>query len=142
MAIMILVEEGQLSYDNRVSEFFPDFPGYARDITVRHLLQHTSGLREYCDLCIAEKKISRPDDVNDPWPRPASLPPSAYEPTSQDALQLLTRYDLQFAPGDHCVYSNSGYVVLGQIVEMVSGCSWLAPTLCTSRCESRFHCYR
>jgi CubicO group peptidase (beta-lactamase class C family) len=124
MAIMMLVEEGEISYESRLSEFFPDFPGYARDITIRHLLQHTSGLREYSDLFIDDGKISRPDDDKDGWPRPADLPPSAFEPTSRDTLELLTRHDLQFAPGDRRVYSNSGYAVLGQIVEVVSGGSY------------------
>jgi CubicO group peptidase (beta-lactamase class C family) len=126
MAILMLVEEGRLSYDSRVSEFFPDFPGYARDITMRHLLQHTSGLREYGCLFIKEGKVSRPEAVNDPWPRSANSPPSAYEPTSEDTLQLLSRADLQFAPGADRVYSNSGYVVLGQIARAVSGRSYPA----------------
>jgi CubicO group peptidase (beta-lactamase class C family) len=124
MAVMMLVERGGLSYENRVSEFFPDFPAVARDITVQHLLQHTAGFREYSDLFIMENKISAPDDVRDPWPRSASLPPSAYEPTSEDTRRILTRHELTFVPGERWSYSNSGYVVLGRIVEVVSGRSY------------------
>ncbi len=124
LAIQMLVEQGRLGYDHRLSEFFPAFPGYARDVSIRHLLQHTSGLREYSDLFIQEKKISPPDDEKDPWPRSAGSAPSAWEPTAQEALTVLTRHDLEFPPGEQRVYSNSGYVVLAQIVETLTGRSY------------------
>ena len=50
MAIMLLVHDGKLRYDQRLTEIFPDFPAYGRAITIRHLLTHTSGLPDYEDL--------------------------------------------------------------------------------------------
>src|SRR5213083_1948258 len=50
MAVLILVERGKLSLDDRLTDFFPEFPAYGKPITVRHLLTHTSGLLDYEDL--------------------------------------------------------------------------------------------
>src|ERR1700704_913586 len=50
MAVMLLVHDGKLRYDERLTDIFPDFPVYGRGITVRHLLNHTSGLQDYEDL--------------------------------------------------------------------------------------------
>jgi len=116
MAIMILSDQGLLGYDDSLSQFFPRFPPYARKITVRHLLNHTSGLREFDCLFIKAGKI----DID--WPRSSQSQPSSCEPTSKDTLDLLARQkSLLFNPGDKYEYSNSGYVVLAQIVEKVSG---------------------
>jgi CubicO group peptidase (beta-lactamase class C family) len=98
MAIMMLVERGEITYEHRLSEFFEKFPDYAREITVRHLLQHTAGLPEYSDIY----------QGSDP-------------PTSSTVLDSLSSNYLLFTPGSRYHYSNSGYVVLGQIVECVSG---------------------
>jgi CubicO group peptidase (beta-lactamase class C family) len=50
MAVMLLVHDGKLRYDDRLTDIFPDFAEYGKAITVRHLLQHTSGLKDYEDL--------------------------------------------------------------------------------------------
>jgi CubicO group peptidase (beta-lactamase class C family) len=56
MAVMLLVNEGNLNYNTALTEIFPEFPGYGKAITVRHLLTHTSGLPDYEDLMeLAEK---------------------------------------------------------------------------------------
>jgi CubicO group peptidase (beta-lactamase class C family) len=116
MAIMILQENNRLRYDDPLSEFFNHFPSYAEKITVRHLLNHTSGLPEFDCLFVKAGSI----DVD--WPRSSRWPPSGYEPTSKDVLNLLARQPtLRFNPGDRFEYDNSGYVVLAQIVEEVSG---------------------
>lgn len=116
MAVMILAERGKLRYEDPLSSFFPEFPPYAQRITVRHLLQHTAGLPEYDDLFVASGRI---DGF---WPRSAKSRPSAFEPTSKDVLRLLAQQkELQFAPGERWQYSNSGYVILAQIVEKASG---------------------
>src|SRR5438270_1383522 len=47
MAVMLLVHDGKLRYDDRLTDVFPDFPVYGRAITIRHLLNHTSGLQDY-----------------------------------------------------------------------------------------------
>ncbi|MEO8448155.1 MAG: serine hydrolase domain-containing protein [Gemmatimonadota bacterium] len=115
-AIMILADRGKLSYDDRLSKFFPDFPPYADSITVRHLLNHLGGLPEYENLFVAKGLV----DKN--WPRSITTPPSRFEPTAHDARTLLEKVSaLEFAPGSRFRYSNSGYMVLAQIVEKVSG---------------------
>jgi CubicO group peptidase (beta-lactamase class C family) len=124
MAVMILAENGAVTYDQRLSEFLLGFPDYAREVTIRNLLQHTSGLQEFEDLFVSAKQISPPDDPNDGWPRSASSTPSSYEPTTADTVELLKQYDLEFAPGDQKKYSNSGYVLLARIVEVLSGQSF------------------
>ena len=116
MAVMQLAERGKLSYEDPLSKYFPVFPAYARKITLRHLLQHTAGLPEYEALFVAQDKI----DWN--WPRSVQSEPSAFEPTSKDALEILAQVEEpRFAAGSRYEYSNSGYVILAQIVERVSG---------------------
>lgn len=116
MAVMILAERGQLTYDAQLARFFPQFPPYARKITVRHLLTHTSGLADYGRLWLASGWIDTE------WPRSSKGPRCPLEPTARDTLELLARQRaLRFDPGARWEYSNSGYVVLAQIVEKVSG---------------------
>jgi CubicO group peptidase (beta-lactamase class C family) len=50
MAVMILVEKKKLTYENKLSEYFPEFPQYANKITIRNLLNHTSGMPDYVHL--------------------------------------------------------------------------------------------
>jgi CubicO group peptidase (beta-lactamase class C family) len=116
MAVMMLVERGKLSFSDPLTKFFPAFPDYARKITIRHLLNHTSGLEDYVELLIRSGKIDSdfesPSDRTD-WP---------FEPTDKDILALLFKQKfLRFIPGDEYEYCNSGYIVLGQIVEKISG---------------------
>lgn len=95
VAVMILAERGRLSYADTLSKFFPEFPPYAEQITIRHLLTHTSGLADYEELFLSRGMVD-----ND-WPRSARSKPSRYEPTAKDALQLLTGEEqLRFAPGE------------------------------------------
>jgi CubicO group peptidase (beta-lactamase class C family) len=109
MAIMLLVHDGKLRYDETLAEIFPDFPAYGKRITIRNLLNHTSGLPDYEDLMDAEEKAK--EVIWTP------------EKQIQDAqvLQLLKEEkNGKFAPGASWSYSNSGYVVLGLIVAKVS----------------------
>jgi CubicO group peptidase (beta-lactamase class C family) len=108
MAVMLLVHDSKLRYEDRLTDLFPDFPDYGRTITVRNLLNHTSGLQDYEDL------MAKPEP---------SVPPESI-PQIKDAgvLQLLRQQKAtKFIPGTKWVYSNSGYVVLGVIVQKVSG---------------------
>jgi len=110
MAIMLLVHDGKLRYDETLAELFPDFPAYGKTITVRNLLNHTSGLPDYEDLMDAAEK------AKDPLWSP--------EKQIQDAevLELLKKEKSgKFAPGTSWSYSNSGYVMLGLIVAKASG---------------------
>jgi CubicO group peptidase (beta-lactamase class C family) len=116
MAIMMLVERGKLRYDDSLAKFFPEFPPYAQRITVRNLLNHTSGLPDYEAIFVRDGRVSGN------WPRSIHEPHDSYEPTAIDALHLLERQpNLLFEPGTKWSYSNSGYMVLGQIIEKISG---------------------
>ena len=104
MAIMILAERKKLSYDDTLASFFPGFPEYGNQITVRHLLNHSSGLIAYEDVM----------DEN------ATVPL-----TDHDVLELMKRQDhTHFPPGSSYRYSNGGYVLLGLIIEKASGTSF------------------
>ncbi|HWC97979.1 MAG TPA: serine hydrolase [Candidatus Sulfopaludibacter sp.] len=103
MAVMLLVHDGKLTYDRRLTEIFPEFPAYGREITVRHLLNHTSGLPDY------------EATMGDGWSATRQI-------QDADVLQALERQASgKFAPGTSWEYSNSGFVVLGLIVQKVSG---------------------
>ena len=110
MAIVLLVHDGKLRYDETLTEIFPDFPDYGKSITVHNLLNHVSGLPDYEDL------MERTEKANGPIWSP--------EKQIQDAevLELLKKEKAgKFAPGTSWSYSNSGYVVLGLIVAKASG---------------------
>jgi CubicO group peptidase (beta-lactamase class C family) len=116
MAVMILAERGQLSYDDRMRKYLPEFPTSADSITVRDLLNHLGGLPEYEELFMETGKVGHD------WPRSIRAKPSPYEPTAADALQLLaTKGKARFSAGDRFEYSNSGYMLLAQVVERVTG---------------------
>lgn len=104
MCIMMLVERGQLTYERTLAEIFPEFPPYGNAITIRHLLQHTSGLIDYEDLI--------PDTAT-------------VQVLDKDVLRMMTTQDsTYFTPGAQYRYSNSGYAVLAMVVEKVSGKSF------------------
>jgi CubicO group peptidase (beta-lactamase class C family) len=102
MAIMMLEERGKLEYDDKVTKYFPEFT-FAGDMTIRHLLTHTSGMIDHLDIVKDEVKG---------W-------------TNADVVDLIKRENrVLFSPGEKVSYSNSGYVVLSMIVEKVSGQSF------------------
>jgi len=104
MAVMMLAQAGKLRYDQAVRDFLPELPAATHAVTVRHLLNHTSGLWDYEDLI--------------PPARSAQL-------NDHDVLTLVASKDsLYFPAGTHYRYSNSGYVLLGIIVARVSGMSY------------------
>ncbi len=106
MATMLLVKDGKIRYDQPVREILPELPAAAQAVTVRHLLNHTSGLPDYEDLIPDTQTVQVSD---------------------RDVLALLARKDtLYFPAGTQYRYSNSGYVLLGLIVERVSGLSFAA----------------
>ena len=113
MAVMLLVRDGKLRYDDKLTRIFPEFPAYGRDITIRNLLNHTSGLADYEDLMDAEEKAKGPV-----WT-------PEHQIQDQEVLQLLEKAPKGFfAPGTSWAYSNSAYVVLGLVVAKSSGKSF------------------
>jgi CubicO group peptidase (beta-lactamase class C family) len=108
MAVMLLVHDGKLHYEDRLTDVFPDFPAYGKAITIRQLLNHTSGLIDYEDI-MAKQYVGISDDKI---------------PQIKDAgvLELLKRETTtRFTPGTRWAYSNSGYVVLAMVVEKQLG---------------------
>ena len=110
-ALMLLVHDGKLRYEERLSEVFPEFPAYGKAITIRHLLNHTSGLPDYEDLMAAEEKR-----------KGAAIWSETRQIQDAEVLTLLEKETAgKFAPGTRWSYSNSGYVVLGLVVAKISG---------------------
>lgn len=104
MCLALLEEEGKLSLDDSLREYLPQMPKHAEEITIRHLIHHTSGIRDY--LTLAEIAGLRDDDYY----------------TDAEVVDLLTRQkELNFKPGEEHLYSNSGYFLLSQIVKKTSG---------------------
>ena len=104
MSVLLLQEEGELSLDDDIRGTLPEIPDYGQTISVRHLIHHTSGIRDYMDLM---------------W-----LAGMSHENSYHDAeiIDLVARQKaLDFEPGEEFLYSNSGYLLLGAIVEKVSG---------------------
>lgn len=131
MAIILLKDRGKLGergYDEPLSTFFSsarsgavEFPGYIGErVTVRHLLNHTSGLKDIIEL-FTNKKQPYPR-IHHHYPRSKrAYKEREFEPTSRDALKRLAQQDLAFSPDSRWDYSNSGYIILAQIVESVTG---------------------
>lgn len=104
MAVMILVNQGKLSYDTKLTELFPEFPEYGKNITIEQLLTHRSGLVKY-NRFIAENSTEQLLD--------------------KDVLNGLYKTDsTYFVPNTKYAYSNTGYAVLAQVIEKVSGMSF------------------
>jgi CubicO group peptidase (beta-lactamase class C family) len=111
--VMLLVHDGKLRYDQTLVEIFPDFPAYGKNITIRNLLNHTSGLPDYEELMDACEKSKGPT-----WS-------PEHQIQDDEVLALLEKETKgKFAPGTSWSYSNSGYVVLGIIVAKTSGKSY------------------
>jgi len=102
--IAILSLQGKLSLDEDIRKYIPELPAYDKPITVRHLVHHTSGIRDYLELAYLSGKSD--DDFYTP----------------EESVAMITRQKgLNFVPGDEHLYSNSGYFLLGVIVSRVSG---------------------
>jgi CubicO group peptidase (beta-lactamase class C family) len=104
LSTLLLERQGKLSLDDSVRKYIPELPSYADDITLRHLLHHTSGLRDY--LTLGSLAGYSPDHV---W-------------TERSALRMIARQrTLNFPVGSEHVYSNSGYLLLSIVAQRASG---------------------
>lgn len=103
-SIALLDQQGKLSIEDDIRKYIPEMPEYGDIITIRHMVHHTSGLRDQWDLLAMAGW--RENDIK----------------TNADVLYLASRQkELNFKPNDEYLYSNTGYTLLGLIVERVSG---------------------
>jgi len=103
LGVALLADKGKLSYDDPACRYLPRLPGYARQITIRQLIHHTSGLPEYLELAGGKRVPS----------------------TNADVVELLRQQPgLKAPPGARHQYNNTGYVLLASIIERVSGRSY------------------
>jgi len=103
MSVALLAKQGKISLDDDVHKYLPELPQYQSPITIRHLLYHTSGIREYPHLMqLAGIRFQ--------------------DATDDEILKIIARQkELNFKPGNEYLYSNSGYFLLAQIVKRASG---------------------
>jgi CubicO group peptidase (beta-lactamase class C family) len=107
VAILMLVEEGKLAVTDPITKFLPDYPTGGKTITVEHLLTHTSGIKSYTDM---------PDFV-------ANI---RKDYTTRELIDHFKEQPPEFEPGAQYKYDNSGYFLLGAIVEQASGMGYEA----------------
>jgi CubicO group peptidase (beta-lactamase class C family) len=110
IAICQLVEEGKLNFDMRLKDCLDiEFPSFSNEITIHHLLTHTSGIPDYFD----EDAM---DDFEELWIKR----PMYHIRSLKDFLPMFQNEQMKFSPGESFHYNNAGYIVLGLIVEQVS----------------------
>jgi CubicO group peptidase (beta-lactamase class C family) len=102
VAALMLAEEGKLSLQDEVTRFLPDYPTQGKKITVENLLTHTSGIKSYTDL-------------------PEWLPLQRKDMTVSEIIDLAKDKPMEFSPGERWKYCNSGYILLGAIIEKAAG---------------------
>lgn len=105
-AIMLLQQRGELSVDDPISNYLPEYPTHGHTITIEHLLTHTSGIFSYTAIPGYMAQRVRADL------------------TTEELIDAFKSEPMEFAPGEQWSYSNSGYVLLGAIIEEVSGQSY------------------
>lgn len=106
VAILQLVEQRKISLYDSLQKVVPDFPWKGHTITIEHLLTHTSGIKDYMQLDYAGQNMER------------------WDCSPKQLIDSFKNYPLNFSPGSRFSYSNSGYFLLGYIIEKVSGKSY------------------
>ena len=101
-AILMLLEQGKLSLADEITKFIPDYPTNGKKITVHHLLNHTSGIKSYTGMP-SFRDLTREDM------------------TPTELIDVFKNEPMDFDPGEEFRYNNSGYILLGHIIEVVSG---------------------
>jgi len=107
LAVMLLARDGKLSVDDDIRKYITEIPDYGTPITIRHLLTHTSGLRDQWELIGLSRGRFEENRI-----------------TEADVMDIVVRQKaLNFTPGNEYVYSNTGFTLLGVIVKRVTGIS-------------------
>ena len=105
VAILMLEQEGKLKVTDEVTKYIPDYPTQGKSITIHHLLNHTSGIKSYTNM-------------------PSFMSEARTDMTPNELIDVFKNEPLEFDPGDQWKYNNSGYIILGEIIERVSGISY------------------
>lgn len=105
VAILMLMEEGKLKLEDDITKYIPDYPTQGHTITIHHLLTHTSGIKSFTSVK-GLNAIAKQD----------------MEPL--EMIDFFKNEPMDFAPGEAFKYNNSGYVILGHIIEKASGLSY------------------
>ncbi len=102
VSILMLMEQGKLSLDDEITKYLPDYPIHGKKITVHNLLNHTSGIKSYTGMQ-SFRSMARTD----------------MSPT--ELIDVFKNEPMDFDPGEAYLYNNSAYIILGHIIEVVSG---------------------
>jgi len=102
VGILMLMEQGKLSLEDDLVKFLPDYPTAGNRITIRNLLNHTSGIKDYTNM-------------------PEWLPLLRKDMSPSELIDIFKNQPADFKPGERWAYDNSGYILLGAIIEKVSG---------------------
>jgi CubicO group peptidase (beta-lactamase class C family) len=102
VAILQLMEQGKLSLQDEITKYIPDYPTHGYKITIEHLLTHTSGIKSYTNVSDFQKYVRQ-------------------DMKPEEAINTFRNQPMEFAPGTKWNYNNSGYFLLGYIIEKVSG---------------------
>jgi CubicO group peptidase (beta-lactamase class C family) len=105
-AIMMLVEENKLALDDKISKYFPEAPAGWKEISIRHMLTHTSGI---------------PDYGSDENAKSGKIVDLRTDYTEDELVRRFTALPLDFPPGAKWSYSNSAYVLLGVLIHRITG---------------------
>lgn len=103
VAILKLMEEGKISLQDPLTRYIPDYPSPGEKVTVEHLLTHTSGIPSYTDMPVFDEAFMRKDL------------------TPLELIDVFKKEPFQFQPGEKWYYNNSAYVILGYIIEKITG---------------------
>ncbi|HTZ46117.1 MAG TPA: serine hydrolase domain-containing protein [Verrucomicrobiae bacterium] len=106
MAVMMLVEQGKIGLDDKITKYLPESPSTWKKVTIRELLTHTSGIADYG----GEEDTMGKGVIN-----------FRKDYTEQELIQAFAKMPMDFAPGEKWSYSNTGYVLLGIIIHRATG---------------------
>lgn len=107
VAILMLQEQGKLEVTDALTKYIPDYPTQGETITIHHLLNHTSGIKSYTSM-------------------PSFRSQARTDMTPTELIDVFKNEPMDFKPGEQYAYNNSAYIILGHIIELVSGKSYAA----------------
>lgn len=102
IAILMLEEKGKLKVEDDITKYIPDYPTNGKTITIHHLLNHTSGIKSYTGMQSFQANARR-------------------DMTPSEIIDFFKNEPMDFDPGEKFLYNNSGYILLGHIIEVITG---------------------